>query len=561
MLRNAVLGISLISVMPVFAQSGKDSTTNRQVEIIEVYKPKFLDVQKFESVPVIEKPQVKPAVFTYKINTRQVNTDKIVNPIPMTDLPLSADNAFPGNFVKLGYGNLKTPLAEVYLNNRQSKKYSYGAHYRFLQTNSDLNNGFADFSNHNVKGFAAMYTDNAELGLDVNYRNHKYYYYGYNHSDTLFEPVKKDLERVVSNFDARAYFNSTSASKKKLRHRSQFNFYNFGIDKASETQYAVSSRLYGNVPNLNEFKNCRLSAALGLDYNIFKNDTQAAIKRLFIQADPRFEFEYEGMELTVGFNATVFINGKEPALPYVNPVIRASYPVVEHVANLYAGVDGRYEKQSLRRMIGSNPFTASYDLVNTYENIKSFLGINAKIGSRADAAFEVGYSDISNMPLFITRFGPADSLVDDRLNAFSIKYKQVSMLKFMTVFNYSFSEKVRIGFTGNIYNYEVNEEPYAWQLPNMDGKLNMKFNIRNKLYPYVNILAMGLQKQRSGEGIRYDNSSIKSFYDISLGVDYRFKSKLSAFVQANNLMSSRYQRWYNYPVYGFNIMGGFTMSF
>jgi hypothetical protein len=312
-----------------------------------------------------------------------------------------------------------------------------------------------------------------------------------------------------------------------------------------------------------------LSGTIGFDYNVFKNDTLQALKRLFIQIDPRMEFEYEGMQMTVGFNTTLFFNGTDSAIPFVNPVIRASYPIVENVANLYAGIDGRYQKQTLRSVMLSNPFVSRFDMINMYENAKAYIGLNAKLGQTADASFELNYSDVSNMPLFISINNPGNPTLEyDSLNSFTVKYRQVNVLRFTGAFNYSFSEVVRVGFIGNFYDYSVTGEPEAWQLPTSDARLSMRFNIKDKIYPHFDLMAMGIQKQRSGiydrnnlGQVGYASSSLKAFYDISLGLDFRFKKKLSAFIQANNLINNRYQRWYNYPVYGINVVGGITMIF
>ncbi len=557
MLRITFSAILLLTTLCTFAQKHKDSAKAPTVMTTWKYILTLSEAKKIESVPVIDKPPIKAPVYSYQIKAKQVKTEKIVKPIPVADLIIKEENNFPSSFVKLGYGNLRTPLAELYYNNKQDNKISYGMHYRFMQSNSILNNSFADYTDHAVKGYLSTYSEIGEFGLDINYKLNKYNFYGYDSmivKDTSNRSFKPNLARTIRNFDANAYFNSTAISDKKLKHRTQFNFYNYQIGNAVESQYALKSKLYGGTQNFTDLKNSLLSAVIGLDYNTFKNDTLKKLDRFFLQIDPRFDFIYEGLELSVGFNTTTLFSGSDEALFYINPVIRANYPLMENVANIYAGIDGRYQKQSLRNIIQSNPFTSEYNLVNYYENSKTYLGLNAKIGSSADAVFEVSYSDITNMPLFITN---ADSL-----NSFSIRYRQVNMLKFHAAFNYSFSEKVRIGVLGNFYNYEVNGEPEAWQLPNIDGKLNMKFNIKNKFYPHIDIIAMGIQKQRTGkDNTNYTSSTLDAFYDISAGVDYRFKKKLSVFVQANNIASSRYQRWYRYPVYGFNIIGGLTMIF
>jgi hypothetical protein len=535
MLRIHFLSILLLSSVFTYAQKQKDTSNVPVIRRTFTFELILKEAKKIESVPVIDKPSIKAPVFSYNIKSRQVKTEKIVKPIPVADIEIREENVFPTSFVKLGYGNLKTPLAELYFNNKQDNKISYGVHYRFLQSNSDLNHSFADFTDHSGKAYLSTYSEIGEFGLDVNYRQNKYNYYGYN--DTT-EAAKNGLGRTISNFDANAYFNSTAISNKKLKHRTQFNFY----------------KLYAGIPSFNDLKNTQLSAVLGLDYNTFKNDTVPKLDRFFIQIDPRLDFDYEGLRISAGFNTTIYIEGKEKAVPYINPVIRATYPLMENVAYLYTGIDGRYHKQSLKNIIQTNPFTSDLVLENMYENVRTYLGLNAKIGSSADAVFEINYSDITNMPLYIS--------IGDSLNSFSINYRQVNVLKFTTAFNYSFSEKVRIGLLGNFYNYEVTGEQEAWQLPNIDGKLNMQFNIRNKVYPHIDIIAFGMQKQRTGKtSPGFTSSTLDPFYDISAGIDWRFKKKLSVFVQANNIASSRYQRWYRYPVYGFNIIGGLTMIF
>jgi hypothetical protein len=51
------------------------------------------------------------------------------------------------------------------------------------------------------------------------------------------------------------------------------------------------------------------------------------------------------------------------------------------------------------------------------------------------------------------------------------------------------------------------------------------------------------------------------FTDLNLGIDYRYNKSFSAFVQFNNIANNRYQRFYAYPVYGINVLGGFTFTF
>jgi len=46
-----------------------------------------------------------------------------------------------------------------------------------------------------------------------------------------------------------------------------------------------------------------------------------------------------------------------------------------------------------------------------------------------------------------------------------------------------------------------------------------------------------------------------------LGAEYRYTKKLSAFIQFNNIASSPYNKWEDYPTQRFGILGGLTYSF
>jgi outer membrane receptor protein involved in Fe transport len=49
--------------------------------------------------------------------------------------------------------------------------------------------------------------------------------------------------------------------------------------------------------------------------------------------------------------------------------------------------------------------------------------------------------------------------------------------------------------------------------------------------------------------------------DIGGSAEYAFLNRLSAFVNANNLLNNKYQRWSGYQVYGMNIFGGIRLKF
>jgi outer membrane receptor protein involved in Fe transport len=50
-------------------------------------------------------------------------------------------------------------------------------------------------------------------------------------------------------------------------------------------------------------------------------------------------------------------------------------------------------------------------------------------------------------------------------------------------------------------------------------------------------------------------------FDMNIGAQYSVTEKISAFLQLNNLTSSSYSLWNNYPVKGFNVLLGASYNF
>ena len=50
-------------------------------------------------------------------------------------------------------------------------------------------------------------------------------------------------------------------------------------------------------------------------------------------------------------------------------------------------------------------------------------------------------------------------------------------------------------------------------------------------------------------------------FDLNAGAEFRITKNFNLWVQLNNLLNDKYQRWNQYEVFGFSILGGITYSF
>jgi hypothetical protein len=54
---------------------------------------------------------------------------------------------------------------------------------------------------------------------------------------------------------------------------------------------------------------------------------------------------------------------------------------------------------------------------------------------------------------------------------------------------------------------------------------------------------------------------LKSAYDLNAGVEFTVMPKLNLWLQFNNILNNKYERWNQYQVLGFNFLGGIVYSF
>lgn len=55
--------------------------------------------------------------------------------------------------------------------------------------------------------------------------------------------------------------------------------------------------------------------------------------------------------------------------------------------------------------------------------------------------------------------------------------------------------------------------------------------------------------------------TLKSFVDLNINGGYHFNDKFTAFIKMKNVLNSEYQRFSNFNVQGFQVLGGISYKF
>jgi hypothetical protein len=84
-------------------------------------------------------------------------------------------------------------------------------------------------------------------------------------------------------------------------------------------------------------------------------------------------------------------------------------------------------------------------------------------------------------------------------------------------------------------------------------------NISGKFLLDVNLISQGGMK--AFDPVADARVELDPAFDLNIRTEYLFSEKVSIFAQFNNLTSNKYPVFFNYPVRGFQVLGGFTWSF
>lgn len=163
----------------------------------------------------------------------------------------------------------------------------------------------------------------------------------------------------------------------------------------------------------------------------------------------------------------------------------------------------------------------------------------------------MSYWQLGNMPMFVN-----DSV--DQKSFYIVYDEQVNAVSFKAALRYEVAKSFAAGITGSFYNYYHTTYGRVWHEPSVRIKGDILYRPVDELCltGYVNVLDQIYVLDRFGHEEKLD-----AVFDAGLGAEYNFIPRLSVFLNVNNLFNNRYQRWYGYEAYGFNVYGGLRLKF
>jgi hypothetical protein len=180
-------------------------------------------------------------------------------------------------------------------------------------------------------------------------------------------------------------------------------------------------------------------------------------------------------------------------------------------------------------------------------------GIKGSVGDHFSYAAKVGYIQYNNMPLF----------VNDSINGgkdFQIRYaNSMGDVQLHGELSYLQGEQFNVTAGVNINRYrDIQGQAEAWGLLPFEFKAALKWEAFKDFWAKVDLYTFDGAQYRAPNGVAFKGGTGT---DMNAGVEFRILRQLNLWFQMNNIFNDKYERWHQYQVYGFNVLGGIVFSF
>ena len=499
-----------------------------------------------------------------------------VFPVPNTNYPLLAINYEPyfdlqriapatvnlnqklpqlyNGYARIGIGSVLMPLGEVYYNNTRSRKLNYGVHAQHLSSWGKMRDvAPATFDRTSLRGFVGMTEKKYDWGAEAFYKNQGLHFYGFQNENAPNDSLgvnwkgtleyrhfndRKPGEESLKDWRAREnYFGATANAWMRWGDEIfaadvdlKWNGYQYGVDgdtlnSALDSGYVSNNTLLSLRPSITTYsKNKRLKAKIGVDLTI---------------------------------------SSRESVKAYLYPKAEVKYSLFDDILIPYLQVNGGMTQQSFKSLTDDNEFVLSHvTLRNEHKAIEGIIGIKGTLSKRIGFNVFAGFANVKDKALFVT-----DTLYS-KGNRFNVIYDTMNVATVEGSLTYQYEEKTKIDLIGRYFSYNAFNNVYAWNLPTLQFILRGSYNLYDKFIFSADINLEGGRKglvyTMEDDVVEENNQLAKNLgfiADANIGVEYRYNKRISAFLNFNNVAAQRYRRWYNYPVQGFQVMGGVTFRF
>lgn len=528
------------------------ASLTEEIVVTTAYKPVLAEAVKIRRNPNLEEVAPFKAPLAYNPIDKKLQQDNNIRELEAMKRPAEQDSALLNNYVKAGFGSLKTTFAEGYFGNGRDEALQVGGFVKhFAQSGNLLKQ---NESRNEVGVFGKSIAKDYTLTGRVNYKRRGTYFYGDNQSGIqpagyVFDPQKQTFNKIGAEGEiARNYKDEENA----FTYAAKLKGYLFSnAYSAKENNIVLSGFVNQTV------KQFYAGVSASLDLSTQK-DLNYSISNSLVRANPYIKLQGENYKVDAGVNIVKEFGFSSRF--FIFPAAKLELQVIPKYVRLFAEAKGDVNRASIQEFTDINPFLGqNINLVNSVDQLDVTVGLKGTLAPGLSFKAAAFRNSVKNMPLFVNNFAAEG-------NKFAVIYDggKTRISGFNGELDFKATEYVDIFGRVEFKDYKMATEAQPWNLPKFILTAGTTLHITDKVDVNGSLLFRGsafdpLPVATSGTTPVY--TTVDSFADLSGGVTYKVNKKLGIFVQVNNILSTSNQTWVYYPNYGLNVFGGVSFAF
>lgn len=484
------------------------------------------------------------------------------------------------HYLRVGVGNYNKLISEVSFNFELNKETTLSINYDHLSTSGFSSKKFSTESDYNQNIFqASIYqqSDHLDMKISSGFDIQKINYYGFSNFD--LSPLKNNIQNRYINLFIQGHVDNLFETKSF--DYSTFKIYHFSdifSNKESSLEALINIKQDSIISNyITDNLNFGIEsnsniAFVNSSFKLNNSKSDANFSFFNIGVHPKIKFAINRNFLQLGTNIQ-YVNQSNCNEFHFYPTIKVTYFGLEWF-EFFVVIDGGIKLNSYQNLILQNPFlNPNLDLKLTNQLINLYGGINGVFSKKINHQLVVGFDRSNNFVFFVQsdEIKSKNPRAYEHLNSLVPIYDNGN--RFFIQAEASTHPIEKLDLSGNLLfqSFILNTLKHSYHVPSF--RLNLKANykfLNDKLMIEMTGIIVGKRKSNSFETFLDNNSiiqfnqkitTLKSYFDLNLQVNYRNTSYWSIFIIGNNLLGQIYDRFLNYPVLGIQFVSGIRFKF
>lgn len=537
-----LLGLAVALPLGLMGQGGLNLEGQ---EMTGDWKPNLggMDKPEGQVTPIDNKVETKE--MTYEEKQTKAPTEYKPQEVRLPQPPKPPMDELKNNLVKVSFGRFASPYAKLWLNSGRNVNGRAGLDF----SHASSGKGYVDYAEWRddiVGAYGKYFTKENTVNGSVRFKNSNYFYF----ADTsivanpeLKDSIRNTFSKVQVDLSVARNFNPEGVNYDVGL---QFQGY---FDRWKDKDLHVSL-----LPKLN----WKITEQFGADIGsvlTFSNSTFDTVQqsRFFFDLTPTVRFHMEGLNVQGGLKVNSFTDSVSKFKAF--PVLRASYQLIPEKLSVAAGLVGEMHYLKYYDLIDQNRYINRMPDIRPMRDASNiYIGLDGQIAKYFTYSGRVYTKKVKDQLIYFNPEGGA---------YFQMQYDSnfvQSGAEIALTFNKN--DKIRAGVKGDFRSFKTSNMEKNFNVPGTKVDIWGSYNFANKVWVATEIYLFGPRTM----SLHVDSTGTTEITqgvvaDINLSAEYRFSKRLSVFLELNNLLDNRWQRWYNYQERPFDIKGGVTFSF